>query len=77
MNWTDKDIGLIVSIVGITTFLMGMFIGERDSLDKVQDGIIIENGDKVYRVVEVKKVVTYQDIASSPVTSTVVYSGEK
>ena len=64
MNWTDKDIGLIVSIVGITTFLMGVFIGERDSLDKVQDGIIIENGDKVYRVVEVKKVVTYQDIAS-------------
>ena len=77
MNWTDKDIGLIVSLVGITTFLVGMFIGERDSLDKVQDGIIIENGDKVYRVVEVKKVVTYQDIASSTVTGSAVYSGEK
>ena len=47
MNWTDKDIGLIVSLVGITTFLVGMFIGERDSLDKVQDGIIIENGESV------------------------------
>jgi len=76
MNWKDKDIVVIVSIVGITAFLVGMFVGERDSLDKVQDGTIIENGDKVYRVVEVKKVVTYQEIAST-VSATSVYSGEK
>lgn len=77
MNWTGKD----VAIVCIFVFTGGMFSGvglEHNKKDSsIVDGAIIENGDKVYRVVEVKKVVTYQDIASSTVIGSAVYSGEK
>ena len=77
MNWTDKKVDVLVAIVFVIAFVGGLFVMNILQKSWIKDGTIIENGDKVYRVVEVKKIVTYQDIASSPLTGSVVYSGEK
>ena len=77
MKWTSEEITVLVVIVFVPAFIGGLFVMNFLQKSWIKDGTIIENGDKVYRVVEVKKVVTYQDIASSTVTGNAVYSGEK
>lgn len=68
-------IALLLGILG--GFFVGSCAEQTAFKSKLEDGYVIKAGDKYFKTVEVKKVVTYQDIASQPATANAVYSGEK